>query len=97
MEHKHGCNGLIFQPHEQTYATGSPRKGTFKYAQKRELKLLRRLSCNNCPRCIYMMEQLVLDADELNFMVESLDISKKYQLVLIDEFEVEFKPIQEQK
>lgn len=81
--------GLIFKPYESIFFD----KKTARYEQKRGLRLLKRNSCNNCHECEYIMEQLEIDASECYFMVDNLDTNKLYRLVLVDEYEVEFKEI----
>ena len=81
--------GLVFRAYDSIFFD----KKTARYEQKRGLRLLKRQSCNNCPKCEYAMEQLEIDASECYFMVNQLDTFKTYSLEIVDEYEVEFKEI----
>lgn len=84
------CKGLIFKLNKSSYWSKDH------LVFKQDFYLMKSLSCNNCPKCDYIKEQLKIDAHEHNdpwLSGGEIAWNELFEGYLIDEYEASLRPI----
>lgn len=84
------CKGLIFKLRKSSFWTKD------RLVFKQEFYLMKSLSCNNCPKCDYIKEQLKIDINEHSDpWISGGEIARNelFEGYLIDEYESGLRPL----
>lgn len=84
------CKGLVFKLRESSFWNKD------RLVFKQEFYLMKSLSCNNCPRCDYIKEQLKINISENNghwISGDGIARNELFEGYLIDEYEAGLKPV----
>lgn len=84
------CKGLIFKRRKSSYYSKD------RMVFKQEYYLMKSLSCNNCPKCEYIKEQIKIDIsqdDEPWGLHDILGSNDMFEAYLIDEYQADIRPV----
>lgn len=84
------CKGLIFKLRKSSFWNKD------RLVFKQEFYLMKSLSCNNCPKCDYIKEQLKIDINENNdHWISDDEIARNelFEGYLIDDYGASLRPI----